>query len=383
MNESELQALKAMIDQFSHGLVPDDISDDLPISEDLKALKRFYREITNFVEAIIAGNLEAKFDYKGPIAGALKTLQANLKHLAWQADEVANGDFSQRIDSLGIISFSFNQMIDNLRDMFNRLELQNLEMTNYQREFEKDLKLAEDAQVKMMSFLKTTDFTLGDKYYAALQRVSGDLYYEFMDQSGDLNIFVGDATGHGIAAGLVTMMTRSAIESVVNEPSITEKLYKINNLLLACLPDEIFITGVLARISPTGRFTVGSAGHLPVVIARRENDMLQFTRDGGMPLGMFEAQKEDFVIEELELLPGDRICFFTDGITEVSNRQERFGFDRLCATLQKYRNDEIETAVAEVIGTLWDFCADNGFEDDALLIMHEFTGIRPDTVTRD
>jgi hypothetical protein len=44
--------------------------------------------------------------------------------------------------------------------------------------------------------------------------------------------------------------------------------------------------------------------------------------------------------------------------------------------MQKLQSENIETAVGEVIGELWDFCAEIGFEDDALLLVHEFTGIK-------
>ncbi len=45
------------------------------------------------------------------MAGALKTLHASLRHLTWQTQRVAAGDFSQRVDFMGDFSEAFNSMV--------------------------------------------------------------------------------------------------------------------------------------------------------------------------------------------------------------------------------------------------------------------------------
>jgi diguanylate cyclase (GGDEF)-like protein/PAS domain S-box-containing protein len=56
------------------------------------------------------------------LAAALKTLQANLRHLIWQVGEVAKGDFSQRIDFMGEFSDSFNSMTQQLERSLTELK---------------------------------------------------------------------------------------------------------------------------------------------------------------------------------------------------------------------------------------------------------------------
>ena len=56
------------------------------------------------------GDFGKEVSSRGTVAGYLKTLQANLRHLAWQAEQVAAGDFTQRVDFMGDFSRAFNTM---------------------------------------------------------------------------------------------------------------------------------------------------------------------------------------------------------------------------------------------------------------------------------
>lgn len=374
MSENDLQKLKEQLGLLGTGHSPKEILTGDLCQAELLAIKSYHDALTGFVKEIAAGNLDSELGYKGSLAGSLKMLQAGLKHLAWQTGEVANGDFSQRVDFMGEFSDSFNQMVENLKESFTKFEEKNNELIKFKSEFDKDIKLAEDAQNKMMQFLPVTPFTRGEKYYAALQRVSGDFYHEFIGPDGNLNFFVGDATGHGVSAGLVTMMARTAIESVSPDLPANELLAKVNGLLCNCLPDEMYISGLFGRLSPDGQMIVSSAGHFPVAIIRNSTGNIDLTAGGGMPLGMFDSEIAQFDEETYYLEKGDRIYCFTDGVVECRNNHEQFGVKRLHNLLQKLQSEDIETAVGEIIGELWDFCAEVGFEDDVLLLVHEYTG---------
>lgn len=64
-----------------------------------------------FLLAVSNGDLEPALDARGSVAGALKNLQASLRHLTWQTQRVAEGDFSQRVDFMGEFSEAFNAMV--------------------------------------------------------------------------------------------------------------------------------------------------------------------------------------------------------------------------------------------------------------------------------
>lgn len=60
--------------------------------------------------AISNGNLFQNIRLKGRLAGSMRALQANLRHLTWQTQMIASGDFTQRVDFMGDFSVAFNSM---------------------------------------------------------------------------------------------------------------------------------------------------------------------------------------------------------------------------------------------------------------------------------
>ena len=77
--------------------------------------------IRDFVLALSKGDLSSSLKQRGLLAGELKSLQANLKHLTWQAQRIATGDFTQRVDFMGEFSEAFNTMVRNLNEARQQL----------------------------------------------------------------------------------------------------------------------------------------------------------------------------------------------------------------------------------------------------------------------
>jgi diguanylate cyclase (GGDEF)-like protein/PAS domain S-box-containing protein len=97
----------------------DDATDDrraalLAAIDACDAAARTDAEIIAFVNTLCQGDLAARLAAKSPVAGALKSLQATLRHLAWQAERVAGGDYTQRLDFMGDLSHGFNEMVTQL-----------------------------------------------------------------------------------------------------------------------------------------------------------------------------------------------------------------------------------------------------------------------------
>ena len=69
-----------------------------------------------FAGALGDGRIDYEPPVNVPLLGPLKALQANLRHLTWQAQEVADGHLDQHVDFLGDFSAAFNCMIESLRN---------------------------------------------------------------------------------------------------------------------------------------------------------------------------------------------------------------------------------------------------------------------------
>lgn len=107
-----------------------EVPDDCDCREQLLEVAQYLDELKRFVGAISAGDLSATLQVKGPLAGSLKALHANLRHLTWQTQQVAAGDFSQRVDFLGAFSEAFNSMVTSLATARDELTERNRQLAD-------------------------------------------------------------------------------------------------------------------------------------------------------------------------------------------------------------------------------------------------------------
>ncbi len=114
---------------------PIPIPDDYPENEIRQAatyINRFiaeYSEFADFMYSMSRGEL----NYDPPkgkmkVLQSFKSLQANLRHLTWKTQKIANGDFSQKVDFMGDFSAAFNKMTQQLHQAFEDLEKRNAEL---------------------------------------------------------------------------------------------------------------------------------------------------------------------------------------------------------------------------------------------------------------
>jgi signal transduction histidine kinase len=120
-----LRALGDAIFGAAPGAIPTSLQDNAEFVElytSLLALRQFALTLAN-------GDLSQPLRTKGRLAGALKSLQANLRHLTWQTQRVAAGDFSQRIEFMGEFAEAFNAMVARLSQTLDELRAREAELS--------------------------------------------------------------------------------------------------------------------------------------------------------------------------------------------------------------------------------------------------------------
>ena len=164
-------------------------------------------------------------------------------------------------------------------------------------------------------------------HYESMSEVAGDLYDFVVTPKGQLGVLVADVSGHGVPAAIVASMVKMALavqEGAISDPG--EVLSRMNRAL--CGRFELaYVTAVFAIADPAaGTLTYASAGHPPPQLVRKSGDV-QALEERGMVLGfMPDAAYASAVVGNLS--PGDRIVFYTDGITEASRPDGEFYGDR-------------------------------------------------------
>jgi len=207
-------------------------------------------------------------------------------------------------------------------------------------------------------------------HFSPLDPLGGD-YYDFVQPDDDhLGILIADASGHGIPAAMVAIMTRFAfLETATRSRSPGEVLTSLNSRLQE-LTDERFVTafyGIFER--STRRFTYANAGHpFPYCWSGRENRVAPLSARGFI-LGI--SPQEVYRERNLDLQPGDRLCLFTDGIPDIRNEQgESFGIERIQELLPHLPEDEDAPSwIKRIMQNAQEFRGAQGPTDDMTLIV--------------
>jgi diguanylate cyclase (GGDEF)-like protein len=115
--EDDLKLLRQVLTARSIPAMPESFE-----NEDTAALFNGLVFIRRSLLAFSRGLFDIEVTGRTVLDAALKTLQANMRHLVWQVEEVAKGDFSQRVDFMGAFSDAFNSMTQQLERSLTELK---------------------------------------------------------------------------------------------------------------------------------------------------------------------------------------------------------------------------------------------------------------------
>jgi sigma-B regulation protein RsbU (phosphoserine phosphatase) len=214
-------------------------------------------------------------------------------------------------------------------------------------------------------------------HYAPLDHLGGDFYHAAAPDADHLGLLIADASGHSIPAALVAIVARVAFGAVSAGTVSPGAVLSEMNARLQGLADERFVTafyGVLDR--RTREFRFANAGHpYPLHYAARTGAVRPLVAQGFM-LGI--VPEERYREGAVALEPGDRLCFFTDGLIEARNeRGEDYGTQRLGAALAAHAHRPAEELCARIMDDQAAFRAGHPLSDDVTLVIAELRPHQP------
>jgi len=166
-------------------------------------------------------------------------------------------------------------------------------------------------------------------HYAPLDHLGGDYYDIALPDEDHLGFLIADASGHSIAAAMVAILSRTAFSEVAGSTTSPGQVLTEMNNRLQGLADERFVTafyGVLDR--RTGLLTYASAGHPYPLRLEFATGQVRTLAAHGFMLGIMPGER--YHDRSVQLGPGDRLVFYTDGLVETRNEiGENFGVERL------------------------------------------------------
>ena len=200
--------------------------------------------------------------------------------------------------------------------------------------------------------------------------VGGDCFDVVTDGS-TVGIAIADVAGKGLPAALLMSNLQAAVRAFAQGGTDPATLCgNVNRLLCRHMVSGRFVTFCFAWIDQEERSLVYSnAGHNPPLLLRAADGSVERLAEGGVVMGVFPEAA--FAQARVALAAGDRLLFFTDGITEATDAAgEELGEAQLAAVATAARDRSAENLKDHVLAHLAEFTGGR-FGDDATLIVVE------------
>jgi hypothetical protein len=186
------------------------------------------------------------------------------------------------------------------------------------------------------------------------EQVGGDLVDLVQEQDGSALAYVADISGHGLQAGILMGMFKTAARTcIVESPSLSTLMERINRVLPQVKEPEMYATCAAVRITrgvdhATCELDLANAGHPPILrFSATDKKVFPFPSNAP-PLGLMP--EPEFLSHTVKACAGDLLLIATDGVTEVCDATDQeFGIERLQSLLIEQHHKRLQVIAAEIL----------------------------------
>lgn len=285
------------------------------------------------------------------------------------AGRLATGDFKTRVeiktrDEMNFLGGAFNKMAEDLeKSVENKL---------YKERVGRELELATQIQKQLipakLPALSGVDIAAG---LVPAEEIGGDIYDFIPVGEGRMLMYLGDVTGHGVPAGIVSSIASALFYGYSTVGDLREILIGVNRVLKVKTMPTMFMTlCLMAWDSVARKFSYANAGHEQIIHYKAATGKVELTPAGGIALGMLPDISKQTVEHEIELASGDFLVIYSDGIPEAwQSEKEKYGIDRFKAVVEKAGSGTAEEIKTAILSDVKMFANGHKQEDDITLIV--------------
>ena len=200
--------------------------------------------------------------------------------------------------------------------------------------------------------------------YRPLGAVSGD-YCDLVAAEAperDLFFFLGDVSGKGVAASMLTAQLHAIFGSLVaRRMDMASLLREASHIFSRSSLSPFFATLVGGRTGAGGKIEIANAGHCPPLLVR--DGTVTRLEASGVPLGI--TANCEYRAEQLQLDPGDILLIYTDGLTEARDSgDEEYGEERVIEAIRERSHSSAREVVNASLEGLERFLRGSSPSDD-------------------
>ena len=246
-----------------------------------------------------------------------------------------------------------------------------------------DLDVARGIQRSMLpTLLPQNEFVSFVSGYVPAENLSGDFYNVFKIDESRYGVYIGDVSGHGVSAAMLTIFTFQKIQSLMEEtgeegmgiPSMVLKhLYDSFNA--ANFSEELYIVLLYGVFNiDTGIFSYASGGLNTAPLRLRPDGSIQeLDSDGYAILKLGDLFKPKFSNRQIMLFPGDKLILYTDGLVEsVDQAKVPYSKERLKELVTKHRKWNARHLTDEIINDVTQYS--DHIKDDITVLTLDVLG---------
>jgi len=205
-------------------------------------------------------------------------------------------------------------------------------------------------------------------YKQPAETFSGDVQLTAYRPNGDLNILLGDFTGHGLISSFGALPLAEIFRAMTEKGyDIEEIIAQINRKLYKLLPTGLFLATGIVTITVDGSARIWNGG-IPDIMLFSNGELVKRVPSDHPPLGIL-ANLNELIFTIYSLKEDDHIVMISDGVIEAQNHQdEMFGEERFLDAIRKTDKSEWNSLVENVLVCLRKFMKGAIAKDDISLI---------------
>ena len=246
------------------------------------------------------------------------------------------------------------------------LLLELLEKSDVKREID----LAKDIQISLLPSSNIKEQNLEFASFASTASEVGGDYVDVIRTPGGTYYIIADVSGKGLSAALYMVRLQALVHLITEklEPEPKELFIHLNDYIKSGKKDKTFVTACAAFFPSDGSpVKICRAGHNPPLFYQSSRDIISELRSSGLALGMSQSGilKKNLKQIQVTMRPGDKLLFYTDGLTEARNAEkEQYGDHRLIQLIELYGSLNATTILNKIQFSVESFISGEKLGDD-------------------
>ena len=347
------------------------------IGQDQKALEmhELYIQMRDSINSV--ENKEAVIRQQFRFSYENQAVADSLKHVAAINEQGIKIQFQNRIGR--ILLGSLAVLLVFLFLLFKRFQVtrdQKRIIETASRKTNDSIQYAERIQQSILPSMGYIENCLNEFYilYKPKDIVSGDFYWVYKQKNGNILIALADCTGHGVPGAFMSMIGTALLNEIVIENGVTKvntvldtiRTHIISSFEQEDSRDHIYDGMDITLIDlNTDRRTLSFSGAGQQFYLLRDGTFIE-VKGNNYPVGYYFGREAPFDIKEMEVIPGDQLYLFTDGIIDQfgGDNARKFSFKRLKEVILKGAHLPMHEQNKMLDGAISSWQGDNKQTDD-------------------